>query len=181
MHVRQKLVAGALALGLASSGVAQAPFGDPESVAYADKLWSALESSGLAGDGAVVSKAYEGREPHGAVLDTIDATLTIDGHTGAAIVKRNYGGEGVSVSKVADAPGTWLKAVTVMFKRESGYDLDNADWFWAKFLPDGALDKNATGMALAGRVAKGAAKGCIACHRAAPGGDYVFNHDRYAR
>jgi len=34
-------------------------------------------------------------------------------------------------------------------------------------------------MKLAGRVAKGAPTGCIACHKAAPGGDYIFNHDRY--
>ena len=44
---------------------------------------------------------------------------------------------------------------------------------------DGTLDKNPKGMQLAGRVAKGAAKGCIACHTAAPGGDMVFNNDRY--
>ena len=36
-----------------------------------------------------------------------------------------------------------------------------------------------TAAGLAGRVAKGAPKGCIACHRAAPGGDLVFNNDRF--
>ncbi len=34
-------------------------------------------------------------------------------------------------------------------------------------------------MKLAGRVAKGKPKGCIACHRGAAGGDYVYTHDRY--
>jgi hypothetical protein len=27
-------------------------------------------------------------------------------------------------------------------------------------------------------VEKGANKGCIACHRTAPGGDFFFNNDR---
>ena len=67
-----------------------------------------------------------------------------------------------------------------MFRREKGYDADNKDWFWAKYKPDGSLDTNPKGMQLAGRVAKGAAQGCIACHKAAPGGDLVFNNDRYA-
>ena len=48
-------------------------------------------------------------------------------------------------------------------------------------LPEGSLDQNPKGIPLAGRVAKGMDQGCIACHKAAPGGDYVFNHDRYAR
>ena len=63
-----------------------------------------------------------------------------------------------------------------MFQREDGYDSDNQNWFWAKFTPDGGLDKNPKGMMLAGRVAKGKPKGCIACHTAAPGGDYIFTN-----
>ncbi|MCB1809044.1 MAG: hypothetical protein KDJ99_28985, partial [Candidatus Competibacteraceae bacterium] len=61
-----------------------------------------------------------------------------------------------------------------MYQRP-GYDPDNNDWFWARYLPDGSLDKNAEGIALAGRVAKADPPGgCIACHTAAPGGDLVF-------
>ena len=63
-----------------------------------------------------------------------------------------------------------------MLKRP-GYDPDNKDWFWAKYLPDGSLDKNPAGMQLAGMVAKGKPAGCIACHTAAPGGDMVFTSD----
>ena len=70
---------------------------------------------------------------------------------------------------------TWLKAVTVMFKRENGYDADNQNWFWAKYKPNGSLHSNPKKMLLAGRVAKGKPAGCISCHRAAPGGDYLFN------
>ena len=54
------------------------------------------------------------------------------------------------------------------------YDPDNQNWFWAKYLPNGSLDKNPKGMQLAGRVAKGADAGCIACHAGADGGDYMF-------
>lgn len=166
-------------LVLAAPLVQAAPFGGNDDLAYADALWGTMQRAGLIGDHGVISTPYTGQHPHGAILDTIDATLTLDGHTGPVIIKRNYGGEGVSKQAVADNPAKYLKAVTVMYKR-AGYDPDNRDWFWAKFLPDGSLDKNDKGMQLAGRVAKGMPTGCIACHAAAPGGDLVFNHDRYA-
>ncbi len=170
--------AGALAAFAGLAG-AQAPFGDPASVAYAGKVWNAMVAAGLAGPGALVSKPYKGLHPHGAVLDTLESTLTVDGHTGVLITKRNYGGEGVSMGAVADDPDKWLAAVTIMYRRERGYDGDNKDWFWAKYLANGSLDKNPAGMQLAGRVAKGAPAGCIACHTGAPGGDLVFNNNRY--
>ncbi|KPP84625.1 MAG: hypothetical protein HLUCCO07_05865 [Rhodobacteraceae bacterium HLUCCO07] len=66
-------------------------------------------------------------------------------------------------------------AHTVMFRREAGYDPDNADWFWVKYLPDGSLDKNPSGTPLAGRVGKGMDEGCIACHAGVE--DYVFTSD----
>ncbi len=154
-----------------------APFGGEDSVAYAGKLWTAMSDAKLAGSDAIYSNPYKGQHPHGAVLDTIESKLKVSGHTGKIIVKRNYGGEGVSNAAVANNRAKYLKAVTVMYKREAGYDSDNRDWFWAKYLPDGTLDKNPTGMQLAGRVAKGKPKGCIACHKGAPGGDMLFLHD----
>lgn len=171
-------VAALLVLGTLSTAIAQAPFGDPDSIKYAQKLWKALGKADMVGSDAILSKHYKGQHPHGAVLDTIQGRVKVGfgGHKGLAIVKRNYGGDGVSVPAVANDPNTYLKAVTVMFQREAGYDEDNGNWFWAKFLPDGSLDKNPKGMELAGRVAKGAPKGCIACHSAAPGGDLRFNN-----
>ena len=62
-------------------------------------------------------------------------------------------------------------AITIMFMREDGYDADNRNWFWAKYLPNGDLDKNPKEVPLAGRVAKGADEGCIAYHAAAGGED----------
>jgi len=67
-----------------------------------------------------------------------------------------------------------------MFKRENGYDADNKSWFWARYYPDGSLFKNPKGMKLAGRVAKGKKKACIACHVLAPGGDYIYTQNRYS-
>lgn len=74
---------------------------------------------------------------------------------------------------VANDPEKYLKAVTVMLKRP-GYDAETKDWFWVKYKADGSIDTNPKGMKLAGKVAKGKPKGCIACHTAAPGGDMVF-------
>ena len=79
---------------------------------------------------------------------------------------------------VANDPVKYLKAVTVMFKRP-GYDAETKDWFWVKYAPNGKVLNNPKGVALAGKVGKGGNAGCVACHRAAPGGDLVFNHDRY--
>ena len=163
-----------------SDKMTQAPFGTTSDVAYANELWSALKKNRLAGDGRMVSTPYTGSHPHGAILDTLDGTLNVAGDRGAVIVKNNYGGEGVTKKSVADNPDKYLKAVTVMFKRP-GYDTDNKDWFWVKYAPDGKVMKNPKNMALAGRVAKGMPKGCIACHKAAPGGDMVFNHDKLAQ
>lgn len=134
-----------------------------------------METLKLAGDGQIHAFPYEGVEPHGMMLETFYAKATIEGHTGDLIVKRNYGPEGVSSDEVMMDPAKHLGAVTVMFRREAGYDEDNQNWFWVKYLPDGSLDKTPTGMALAGRVAKGAGTGCIACHVGAE--DYLFTTD----
>lgn len=183
---KNTLIIGSMLLAFAASSTAGAQygagkgemaFGDPGSVKYAGKLWKKMAKAGLVGPDALMSKPYKGTHPHGAVLDTIERDLKVQRHTGRVIVKRNYGGEGITVPAVYDDPGRWLKAVTVMYKREGGYDPDNQDWFWAKFSPSGEVLTNPKGMSLAGRVAKGADKGCIACHKAAPGGDYIFNHD----
>jgi len=175
----------ALAIGLpvsaAANGPGSKPFGGAVHIGYAERLWGAMRDAGLAGGRAIQAVPYEGQHPHGAVLQTlVDEHFTLDGHTGVLLIKRNYGGEGISRDKVANDPDAWLKSVTVMYRREAGYDPDNANWFWAKYKPDGALATNPKGMPLAGRVAKGMDQGCIACHSGAPGNDLVFNNDRYA-
>lgn len=168
------LTAAAIAFG-ASGAIAQdAPFGTPADTQYASELWDLMVSLKLAGDGAVHTFPYEGVDPHGKMLETFYTEATLGGHTGELVIKRNYGPEGVEAEQVIAEPGKHLGAVTVMFRREAGYDEDNQNWFWVKYLPDGSLDKNPKGMQLAGRVAKGADAGCIACHTGADGDDYLF-------
>ena len=164
------------ALLLAIGTVNAAPFGGEADVQYAKDLWTSMVNASYAGQDSIKSQPYTGQHPHGAILDTIEGPIKIGGKLHRVIIKRNYGGPGVSKETVANDPEKYLKAVTVMLKRP-GYDPDNKDWFWAKYLPDGSLDKNPAGMQLAGMVAKGKPAGCIACHTAAPGGDMVFTSD----
>lgn len=176
--MRKMVVGGAAALGLgfgAIGAIAQdAPFGTDAEIAYAKQLWEIMETDKLVGKGAIHSVPYAGSEPHGLMLETFYSNATLDGHSGRLVVKRNYGPEGVMADEVLMDPAGHLAAVTVMFQREDGYDADNQNWFWAKYLPDGTLDKSPNGMQLAGRVAKGADTGCIACHSTADGDDYLF-------
>lgn len=178
MRIKKTLTAGIAALALSAGwATAQdAPFGTDADIEYAAELWNVMVEMNLAGDNMLRSFPYEGLAPHGMMLETLYTNATIGGHTGDLVVKRNYGPEGVSADEVLADPGKHLGAVTVMFRREAGFDADNADWFWVKYLPDGSLDKNPKGMSLAGKVAKGADKGCIACHAGA-GDDMLFTTD----
>ena len=159
------------------SQAAEPPFGGPKSAAFAKKLWAAMEKADLVGKNQIRVKPYEGTEPHGFVLESLDARVVIDGRKGRLVIKRNYGPKGVGVEAVEEIRAKHLSAVTVMFKREKGYDPDNLDWFWAKYKKDGSIDKNPKGAMLVGRVAKGMETGCIACHKGAPGEDMVFVFD----
>jgi hypothetical protein len=154
-------------------------FGGDQDKADAAAVWQAMLDLKLAGPEMIRAFPYDGVAPHGMMLETFYSRATIGDHTGNLIVKRNYGPEGVSADEVMMDPGKYLGSVTVMFQREEGYDVDNQDWFWAKYLPDGSLDKNPKGMALAGRVAKGASAGCIACHSLQD--DYLYTTDGLVR
>jgi hypothetical protein len=164
-----------IALAVAAGTAEAQEFGTDADKEYADLLWQVMEASKLVGDAPIMATPYEGVAPHGVMLETFYTSATVDGHTGALIVKRNYGPEGVNSEEVLADPAGHLGAVTVMYRRENGYDADNQDWFWVKYLPDGSLDKNPAGMAVAGRVAKGADQGCIACH--STNDDYIFTTD----
>lgn len=182
MTTKKRLTTWAVAAAITGFGTTLAfgqspPFGNPEDIDYAGKVWAAMGDANFTGPDAVRAFPYEGIEPHGFVLETFYTKVTVGGHTGDLVIKRNYGPEGVEVEEVQENATAHLAAITVMFKREAGYDADNKDWFWAKYLPDGSLDKNPKGMQLAGRVAKGADAGCIACHTNAPGENYLFTTD----
>lgn len=181
LHIKSLALVGLIASAGFSGAVAQTmpPFGSDDDAAYATQIWAAMQGQRLAGDDQINSFPYEGSDPHGMMLQTFYTRATIGGHTGDLIVKRNFGPEGVSADEVLADPAKHLAAVTVMFRREAGYDPETKDWFWAKYLPDGVLDKNPKGMRLAGKVAKGADVGCIACHTGADGEDFVFTSNAY--
>ena len=122
------------------------------------------------------SYAYEGSTPHGLVLELFETDVKVDGREALTIVKTNYMAEGHDTSAVMDAKrDEFLDSVTVMFKREKGYDPDNQDWFWAKCRPGGEMDVAPNDLPMAGRV-----QGCINSHGAAPGYDMLFEHNRYS-
>lgn len=180
MKFRNKIMTfTAAAVLLGCTAIAAAPFGDDDSVDYAKDLWALMVKHNLAGKDAVMTRPYTGMPPHGMILELLEQKVTLRGVTGDLVVKRNYGGDGLMIGDVINNPDQYLQAITVMFRREAGYDSDNRDWFYAKYAPDGSLMNNPKGMALAGRVAKGMPTGCIACHQGAEGGDFIFNHDRY--
>ena len=122
MTFRSKALAAVAALAMtAGTGVAQdMMFGGEEDQAYAGDLWAAMTDAKLVGDGMIMSFPYDGVAPHGMMLETFYTTATVNGHTGALVVKRNYGPEGVSIDEVLGDPGKHLGALTVMFQREDG-------------------------------------------------------------
>ncbi len=179
--MKRSLIAATLALSLAGTAtMAQdMPFGSAADAEYAAQIWAYLQESKLVGPGMIRTAPYEGTDPHGMMLETFYTTATINGHKGDLIVKRNFGPVGMTEDEVLREPDTHLAAYTIMFRREAGYDPDDGDWFWVKYLPDGTLDQSPEGMSLAGQVAKGMDEGCIACHQGA-GDDMVFTSDHLA-
>ena len=152
------------------------PFGSDSDAEYAKQIWDVMTTSKLAGPGMIRARPYEGTDPHGMMLETFYTTATINGHTGDLVVKRNFGPMGVTADEALAEPDKHLGAYTVMFRREAGFDADNKDWFWVKYLPDGSLDKMPDGTGMAGQIAKGMDEGCIACHQGG-GEDLLFTTD----
>ncbi len=98
-----------------------------------------------------------GTSPHGALITTYVNEIALNAINnkrgtippGGMVVKENY------------MPDRTLAAVTLMYKSE-GFNPDNNDWYW--------MQRTANGMVPAeGRVA-----GCISCHTAKAGNDYLF-------
>lgn len=149
-------------------------FGGDKDVTFANNVWAGMKGYM---DWPMSSDVYPGTSPHGKFLRVYYNVVNVDGKPYHVIVKDNYAGEGVSQEAASKNPGKFLAAVTIMVQREPGYDKENNDWFWVKYKGDGSIEKNDAGVAMAGRVAKGSDKGCIACHSHAKQGDYVFTND----
>ena len=182
MHERRyfRWVLALASLILAGASQAEPPFSGPKDVAFGEALWKAMEQNHMVGPNRFQSMPYQTPPPHGHMVEVLEGDISVDGRKALVIVKKNFGKtKKESRQEIADDPDAFMTSITVMFKRETGYDEDNKNWFWAKYTPNGELLKNPKGMALAGRVAKGKKGGCIACHSSAPGDDYVYIHDRY--
>ena len=149
-------------------------FGGSEDVAFANKLWKAMDGYQ---DWRLTTAVYDGQSPHGKFLRLYSTYVTVDSKSYPIIVKDNFGGRGATKKRVERDPADYLKAITIMLEREEGYDPGNDNWYWVKYGPDGTILKNEPGMLLAGRVAKGMKKGCISCHVNAEGNDYLYSND----
>lgn len=161
--------------GSFAAAQATPPFGTDADVSFAGDSWTAMVELGLVGPAFEPAEVERGFAPHGAFVEIISGQINVGDEDLEYWVKRNYGGEGISRELVEEDRQAWLKAVTFMVKRP-GYDPDNQDWFWVKYMPTGDLFTNPAGIPLAGRVAKGSSSGCISCHKNAPGDDYVFKN-----
>ena len=149
-----------------------AAFGTQAEQQYGIALWNALETQNLVGENQIMAWPYEGNAPHGDKLVSLESEITVNGERGSVIIKHNYGPD-VSLEQVSNNPQQYLVATTVMFKRD-GYNADNQDWFFAKYLADTSYDVAPNGTPLVGSPT-----GCVACHTAAPGGDMVFLNNKY--
>jgi hypothetical protein len=157
-------------------------FGTVGEITYAKLIWSVMEAERLIGENEIKQEPFfGGAKPHGMVLELAYKTVTANSHDGFIVVKKNYDGMGVTVESVKRNRSRYLSSITIMYQRESGYDTDNSDWFWAKYHPDGSLyQKKVEGkiMQMAGRIWKGKTmeqnRGCLYCHASAGGGDYIF-------
>jgi len=167
------------------SGISQddvSSFGTVEDITYAKLIWSVMEAERLVGKNEIkLEPFFGGAKPHGMVLELVYKIIKADNHDGFIVVKKNYDGIDVTVESVKRSRSKYLSSITIMYQRESGYDTDNQDWFWAKYNPDGSLyQKKVEGkiMQMAGRIWKGETmeqnRGCLYCHASAGGGDYIF-------
>jgi len=180
--MKRKIVLSSLAAAVVVAGATLAgavrsqgkPFGGPDDVAFAGKLWKAMEGYEK---WKLTSGTFRGMSPHGKWVRLYSTWVTVDGEHYPVIVKDNFGGRGVTPERVQEDPAKWRKSVSVMLQRKPGYDGDNDDWFWAQYLPDGKLEKADSGTPQAGRVAKGEAQGCLSCHSQARDEDYLFSND----
>ncbi len=154
--------------GGVKGGMMKMPFGGAEDMDRASSLWSRMANYRNWSSPVGLEGFQKGRSPHGKYLKYYVNGIARSNPNapGAIVVKENY------MAKMSDSLG----AITVM-EKIPGYDAENKDWFWVKYMKDGSVAKNGKQMSLAGRVAKGMSKGCIACHGNAGGGDYLFIND----
>ncbi len=144
------------------------PGASGEDVQHARDLWMQIKAYETWPQPEGFEGWQDGQSPHGSTLkyyvnEAAQADPTRDG---AVVVKANY-------SEETDEA---LMSLTVMEKR-AGYDPETGNWFYVKYGPDGQVMEGGDGKKLAGLVGKGGTKGCVPCHAAAKGDDYLFMND----
>jgi len=149
-------------------------FGGSGDVAFAKELWKSMEGYR---DWKLTTPVYEGSSPHGKFVRLWSTWVTVDKRAYPIIIKDNYGGRGVTAERATKDPSKWVNSVTIMLQREEGYDAEGQNWFYVKYGKDGTILKNKKGKLLAGRVARGARRGCMQCHIQAGGNDFLFSND----
>lgn len=133
--------------------------------------------------GDFTGQAFEASIPHGgpdgiSVDSTIRAVYANVDQVGSSIdkgtliTKRTY-------KKNPDGTKGQLFVTFAMFKRESGYDSENANWEYVSMPASENVDytNNPNGDLDAEGNARGKLNGCISCHGAADGDDYLFVND----
>ena len=124
--------------------------------AYQDYTgWVKVNSQTITGDETgVLGKAHAGAAGFREVYANSAGAAGPPYAEGSIIVKDSFKNDGGNKGDLA--------AVTIMVKRESGYDSDNGDW---EYIMLNAKMKN---------QAQGKLSSCIACHAAAEDMDYIF-------
>ena len=146
------------ALLIAVSITACKSLGTPQDQKEAGGLWDSLSGyeqwDQFAGhEGLEPSKGAHGKFVR-TFLNSVGATNPAAPGFGSIIVKENFGKKDLES----------LESLTVM-QRVEGYDIENNDWFWARFTPSGEQTHS-------GKVAM-----CADCHFDAGGDDFVFLND----
>jgi hypothetical protein len=160
----------ALLLGVALAALCCAAFGNPTERPYHEQLWEWLQQHNYKhwADGPDSDGGFRTAEsPHGEYVKVYVNRAALnrseDMPDGAVLVLENY------------SKRKKLISINVMQKSD-GFDEKNGDWFYATYLPDGAVAKALSAkrgeIAFAGRVAS-----CIECHAKAWDDDYAYFND----
>lgn len=168
-QLRRKIITGILILFpiICVSSETANTSGTPTDDAYAAKVWKYMEKNNLIGEDRIRSFPFIGSRPHGSIQEVISTSANIDGHQGKLIVKHNYGSKKnlTPISVYADAQNQNYEALTIMFKREAGYDSKNNDWFWAEYKANGQV------IVYQGKHLSGRSELCLGCHTPLGGPD----------
>ena len=102
-----------LALGLHAQGGGAASYGGAKDVAFAQKLWKAMDGYE---NWKLTTPVYKGGSPHGKWVRLYSTWVTVDGRSYPIIIKDNFGGRGVKQESASAEPAKWRKAITIMLQ-----------------------------------------------------------------